>query len=1334
MSFAHLHVHTEYSLLDGFSNIKKLVKRAKEMDMPALAITDHGTMFGVIEFYHAAKEAGIKPIIGLEAYMAARTMKEHDAKEDRKSSHLLLLAENETGYKNLLQIASAAQLEGFYYYPRIDKEFLASHTEGLICTSGCMSAEVPRLIKNGQMEAARRTLDWYYEIFGRDNFFFELQQHDLPELQTVNRALLELGPHYNARFVATNDAHYINPEDAKYQDILLAIQTGALLSDPDRMRMADPSYYLRSPEEMSRLFAEAPESLSNTLLIAERCNVKLDVRDYRLPRFEVPEGQTAETYLRTLCEDGLKRRYGERADSEQVRTRLDYELGIIQKMGFDAYFLIVWDLCRYSRQQGIWYNARGSANGSIVAYTLDITLVDPIQQELLFERFLNPGRISMPDIDLDFPDDRRAEVLDYTVNKYGQDKVAQIITFGTLGARAALRDVGRVMDIPLPEVDRVAKIIPNIPSKAVPLRDIIADNFKGLPELKNAYESADHLRELIDTAAKMEGVVRNAGTHAAGVVISDKPIVEYLPLHRPTSNSEETPIKSVSQFEMGILEKLKMLKVDFLGLATLTIMARACALIEQRHGKHFTLDNIPTDDAETYKFLGEGNTLGVFQLEGSGMTKWLVQMKPQSLDNIIAMVALYRPGPMDFIPDYISRMHGETEVEYRHPAMKPIFGDTYGIPLYQEQLMRAAIELAGYTPSESDELRAAISKKKSKEIENHRHKFVEGAVSQGMEGETAEAIYNDWNEFARYGFNKSHAADYGLLAVQTGFLKLHYPAEYMTALLSVTKHETDKMALYVNDARNMGVAVLPPDVNASVWDFAIEDAPAPDGPSSTVNGQKPAIRFGLGAIKNVGQGSVELLAQARLKGGPFKDLNDLSARVDLRAVGKRALESLIKVGAMDKFGSRAAMLEALDRIVAISSSHFRAAEAGQLSLFGAATGVTESITLPLVPDADRRETLAWERELIGMYIGEHPLTPYLNEIRRVVTHYSSTLGEASHEEKTRVAGMVSGIRPHQTKTGKMMAWVTLEDLTGVIELVLFPRTWEKFQFALEVGGVIVAEGKVDAQNTPSKVLVDNIRTEIKLTEPAQMALQPQRPAPDPSTGSGRDRRPVAVKPASSPLTKKSGGTGRISESRVPYREAIPDVEDMDWDSMPPPPDAPPEWENYIPAKASFATPDLVLHEPDLPEEEQPLVVSRESTDGNSAVAGISLSAIVNPQSSIVNRKSSIEPPVAAIPPAPKVPPAPRLSGANDDHAPQMVTVILRPTGDPSRDIRRISRLHGTFISYPGKDRFAFQIFEEGRGHLIEFPNDTTHLCAELTAQIKDAVGEENLRVEPILYQ
>ena len=831
MTFAHLHVHTEYSLLDGFSNIKKLVKRVKEMEMGAVAITDHGTMFGVMDFYKAAKDAGIKPIIGLEAYMAPRGMGDRDPKLDRAAYHLLLLAENQTGYRNLLQIASAAQLDGFYYFPRIDHDFLASHSEGLICTSGCMSAEIPRALLDSRPEEAVRRMNWYYDVFGPDRFFVELQQHDIKEITELNRRLVEMGARYSARYIATNDVHYINPEDARLQDILLAIQTQALLSDPSRMRMTDDSYYLRSPAEMSRLFAEVPESLSNTLLIAERCTVDLSFKGYHLPEFPVPEGYSAEKYLRSLCEAGARKRYGERAASPEVQKRLDYELGVVHKMGFDAYFLIVSDLCAHAREAGIWYNARGSAAGSIVAYVLLITMVDPLQHDLLFERFLNPGRISMPDIDLDFQDDRRAEMLEYCTQKYGADKVAQIITFGTMGTKAALRDVGRVMDIPLNEVDRVAKLVPFVSGRTTTMQDALE-----VKEFKEIYDSQEHLHELIDIASKMEGTVRNAGTHAAGVVISDRPILEYLPLHRPTSGSEETPIKTVTQFEMGILDSLGMLKVDFLGLITLTVMERACEMIEKRHGVSLNLNNIPLDDPKAFELLGNGQTAGVFQVEGTGMTRYLVQMKPKKLDHIIAMVALYRPGPMAFIPDYIARMHGEAQVEYRHPAMAPIFDSTYGIPVYQEQLMRAAVELAGYSPSESDELRKAISKKKKEEIEKHRKKFVDGAVKHGMVKSTAEAIYADWEEFARYGFNKSHAADYGVLAVETAYLKANYPAEYMAALLSAWSGATDKVALYVAEARAIGLSVLPPEINSSGWDFQIED----------VEG-KSHVRFGLGA-------------------------------------------------------------------------------------------------------------------------------------------------------------------------------------------------------------------------------------------------------------------------------------------------------------------------------------------------------------------------------------------------------------------------------------------------------------------------------------------------------
>src|SRR6266496_2331106 len=1149
MSFAHLHVHTEYSMLDGFSNIKKLIKRVKELEMPAVAITDHGTMFGVMDFYNAATGEGIKPIIGVEAYMAARGMADRDSKLERSSYHLLLLAENETGYQNLLKISSAAQLEGFYYYPRIDRDFLAAHSEGIICTSGCMSAEIPRALLDDKPEEAVRRMNWYYDVFGPDRFFVELQQHNIKEITDLNRKLVEMGARYSAKYIATNDVHYINPDDARLQDILLAIQTQALLTDPERMRMTDDSYYLRTPEEMSRLFAEVPDALNNTLLIAERCNVDLSFKGYHLPDFPVPEGFTAETRLRYLCEQGAQKRYSDRADRPQVRERLDYALAIIHKIGLDSYFRIVWDLCRHAKENGIWYNARGSAAGSIVAYVLEIALVDPLEHNLLFERFLNPGRISMPDIDLDFRDDRRAEMLDYCVHKYGSDKVAQIITFGTMGTKAALRDVARVMEIPLPEVDRVAKLVPFVSGRNTTMEDAMA-----VPEFKEIYKSQPHLRELIDTAAKMEGTVRNAGTHAAGVVISDKPILEYLPLHRPTSNSDETPIKTVTQFEMGILDSLGMLKVDFLGLITLSVMAKACDMIEKRHGIKFDLDNIPLDDPKSFELMGNGQTAGVFQVEGGGLTRYLVQMKPKTLDNIIAMVALYRPGPMAFIPDYIARMHGEAEVEYRHPALASIFQDTYGIPVYQEQLMRAAVELAGYTPSESDELRKAISKKKKEEIEKHRNKFVAGAVKNGMDKEIAEAIYSDWEEFARYGFNKSHAADYGVIAVQTAYLKAQYPAEYMAALLSANAGETAKVAWYVAEARSMGVRVLAPEINTSGWDFEIEDAEA-DG--------KPNIRFGLGAVKNVGQAAVELIIEERDRNGKFKNLNDFARRVDLRAVGKRALECLIKVGAMDVFGNRAALLASLDRLVSISSNHFRAAEAGQMSLFGEITGVLEEITLPDVNNVDRREMLNWERELIGLYISDHPLTPYQQTFTQIVSYFSGQLHEAQHEEKIRVAGLITAVRPYMTKTNKPMGFVTLEDIQGNIELVLFPRTWQKTHEQLAVGRIIIVEGKVDMGSTPPKILVDEIRTEIKILESVDAspsANQPPRSKPNLDSVNQVTPQPNQESHQQSNISVKPGAPSsarQVAEKSAAYVSGT----NGGWDDMPPPPDNfPDDWD------------------------------------------------------------------------------------------------------------------------------------------------------------------------------
>jgi DNA polymerase-3 subunit alpha len=1322
MSFVHLHVHTQYSLLDGFSNPKKLVERAKEMGMPAVAITDHGTMHGVIEFYTAAQAAGIKPIIGLESYMAARRMTDRDGKLDRSSQHLLLLAENQTGYQNLLQIASAAQLEGFYYYPRIDHEYLAAHSEGLICSTGCMSAEVPRALRERGPEEARKLLDWYYEVFGAENFFFELQEHDLPELTEVNKGLMQLGKRYNARYIATNDSHYINREDARLQDILLCIQTGNLISEPNRMKMNGDSYYLRSPEEMSALFAEMPESISNTLLIAERCNVDLTNKGYHLPRFPVPEGHTAESYMRSLCEEGLHRRYGASATDQVVRERLEYELSVIHQMGFDAYFLIVWDLCRYATERGIWYNARGSAAGSLVAYTLDITLVEPIQHGLIFERFLNPGRISMPDIDLDFQDDLRPQVMNYCAEKYGSDRVAQIITFGTLGARAAIRDVGRVMDIPLAEVDRVSKLVPNVPGKPVSIQEAIEQ----VPEFKKVYAEADYLKELIDTASRMEGVVRNAGTHAAGVVISDEPVINYIPLHRPTGNTDEnSPIKAVTQFEMSIIESLGLLKVDFLGLATLTIMQRACDLIQQRHGIRLGLDNIPTDDPETFTFLSKGHTAGVFQLEGSGMTRFLVQMRPENLDNVIAMVALYRPGPLEFIPTYIKRMHGEEPVKYLDPKLEPIFCETFGIPVYQEQIMRAAVDLAGYTLSESDELRKVISKKQKEKLVKHQAKFVKGCIERGITKETAEAIFTEWEEFARYGFNKSHAADYGVIAVQTAYLKTHYTAEYMTALLSASKNDTAKVAFYVADCRSMGLEVLPPDINTSGWDFTITDLP--EG--------KRAIRFGMGAVKNVAQGPVDMILKARAEGGPFTSLHDFSSRVDLRTAGKRSLECLIKVGALDQYGGRKTLLEALDQIISVSASHFKAIQSGQLSFFGSVEGVEDEIVLPFGTGTDTREQLEWERELIGLYVSDHPLTPYMPYLRRKVSHFSAQLQEVKSRGQVTVAGLVTKFRSHQTKTGKSMGFATLEDIQGNIELVIFPNTWEKFQSLLQMDAVLIADGKIDNEGSDPKILVDRLM-EVPPEEARGEMDTPYALGGEGDTTfgegylMGEDDEPLVYVPApqvsrnsvkelpTRPIAQQPTPPQQVSVT--PPRASVNKASDFEA------PEAPDDWglgevkPQSAPPSAAKPTPAPTAAASETPQ-------TAETPKPAHTASGPVETPRIPPAEEVIQ--------VLNLPTQPVTAPfllSPLMqNAAQESDDPRMVTVVLRSTGDLERDVRRIHRVYGVLRSCPGHDHFAFLIFE-GSGHSqLEFPNDTTGISPHLLQKLVQLVGEENVRVESI---
>ncbi|MDW8069840.1 MAG: DNA polymerase III subunit alpha [Anaerolineae bacterium] len=1083
--FVHLHVHSEYSLLDGLAHIPDLVDRASALGMPALALTDHGAMYGAIEFYRTAQSRGIKPIIGLEIYLTplGRRMHDREANIDDKRFHLLLLAQNNTGYQNLLKIASAAQLEGFYYRPRIDREFLVEHSAGLIATTSCAAGEIPRLLMQGQEEKARERLEWWVEVFGRERFLIELQEHNIPELSAANRQLVRWARELGLRLIATNDVHYVKQSDAHYHDVLLCVQTGELLKQPNRMRMSDDSYYMKSAAEMAAIFGELPESLTNTLAVAEMCELDLTPQGYHLPRFQVPEGHDAASFLRHLVEEGLVRRYSERADAPEIQARKEHELRIIHDMGFDTYFLIVWDLCEFARRHNIWWNVRGSGAGSLVAYAIGITNLDPLAHNLLFERFLNPGRVSMPDIDLDFPDDQRDQLIDYVVAKYGQENVAQIITFGTLGARASIRDVGRAMDIPLPEVDRIARLIPGGPKVK------ISDALEFSPELRALYESTDYIRELIDTAMHLEGLARHASTHAAGVIISDRPLVEYTPLHRPTKEGE-TGI--VTQYDMEVLESIGLLKIDFLGLSTLTVMRRACELIQARHGVQLDLNTIPVEDPKAFELLSSGHVTGIFQVESAGMRRVLTTMKPTKFEHIVATISLYRPGPMEYIDDYIDRMHGRKPVEYHHPALEPILAETYGIIVYQEQIMQIASQLSGYTPGEADLMRRAVGKKKEEELRQHREKFIRGAVERGIPEDAAGRIFDDIEYFANYGFNKAHAADYAVITCQTAYLKAHYPVEYMTALLTVERHNVAKVGALISECRAMGIQVLPPDINASDTLFTIEDTPA-----------GPAIRFGLGAIKNVGEGAVEIILRERARGGPFTSIDDFCRRVDLRQVNRRALESLIRVGALRAFGQRAQLLAIVDRMMSLSAQTHQDAAVGQLSMFdwgGFSAPNTGSILYPLpeVEEVSRREILDWERELVGVYVSEHPMQPVMNRLRDAVTCFLGEIDESLVGHKVTVVGMVSRVRQIYAKNNKTMAFAELEDAQGSIEVVVFSKLYEQTRALWQEGKVVLVRGTVDNRDGQGLKLiceaVDEAITQIRPLAASSESDSPSVPA------------------------------------------------------------------------------------------------------------------------------------------------------------------------------------------------------------------------------------------------
>ncbi len=1049
--FTHLHTHSEFSLLDGLGRIPDLVDEAGVQGFDSLAITDHGALYGAIAFYKAARSKDIKPIIGVETYVARRSMTDKEGKADAQPFHLILLASDLVGYRNLCRLVTDAHLDGYYYKPRIDREHLAKYSEGLIGLSGCLNGEVSRALEVDDWDLARSLAGEYGDILGKDRFFLELQDHGLPEQRRLNEQLLRLGPETGLPLVVTNDLHYVHRRQAPAQDVLLCVGTGNNLDTPNRMKFESDNFYLKSAAEMEALFPDQRQALLNTRRIAEMCDVTLPLNQMRIPHFPVPDGETVESWLRKECQKGLARRYG--TVTPELQTRLDYELGVILSMGYAGYFLIVADFIRFAREQGIQTTCRGSAPGSIVTYTLGITPVDPIAYGLPFERFLNPDRVTMPDIDVDFQDDRRDEVIAYVSRKYGQDHVAQIITFGTMLARAAIRDVGRVLGHPYGDVDRIAKAIPN--QLGIKLDEALEIS----QPLREMVAADEGVRKIIEFAKQLEGVARNASTHAAGVVISREPLTELMPLQKAT-NSDSL----MTQYEMHAIEDLGLLKFDFLGLSNLTILKNAVDTVKQHRNIDIDLDHIPLDDAATFELLASGETTGIFQLESAGMRRYVRELQPTSVFDLAAMVALYRPGPMDNIPAYIRRKHGQEPVTYLHPLLEPFLERTYGIFVYQEDIMAAAIALGGFTGPEADTLGYAIRKKKSSVLRAQKEKFVTQAAERGVPPQTIDAVFKAFEPFERYGFNKAHATCYGLIAYQTAYLKANYTVEYMTSVLSAFRSSEDKVAAAVAECRRLGIEVRPPDVHASQLEFTVEGE---------------AIRFGLLAVKNVGQGAIESIIAAREAEGPFRSLTEFCTRIDLRLANRKVLEALAKVGTLSAFGHPAQILLGLDDASAAAQATQRDRISGQTSFFdmGATDVAALERPLPQTPEAPGRERLRWEKELLGLYLSEHPMGEVADRVGDFVSAYSADLKDDSLDgQRIVVCGIVVGTRSIVTRARATMAVVTLEDLQGSMEVVVFPKLYEQTGPIWADGSILLVAGRIDHRGEEVSLLADLVTT------------------------------------------------------------------------------------------------------------------------------------------------------------------------------------------------------------------------------------------------------------------
>ncbi len=1085
-SFVHLHLHTQFSLLDGANQIEPLVQQVKAFGQPAVAMTDHGNMFGAIEFYRKAKDAGIKPIIGCEAYMAmgSRHAKKDSGLAHNDYYHLILLARNLTGYQNLIKLVSKGYLEGFYYKPRIDKELLKEHHDGIIALSGCLSGEIPYLIGQKDVAGAMAVAGEFQEIFGKDHFYLEVQANGLDHQRVANAGLMEIHKKLGIPLAGTNDCHYLKKEDARPHELMLCLQTGKTVSDPNRMKFDTDQLYVKSTEEIAPAFVEFPGAVSNTCRIADHCDLELALNKTHLPQYRVPDGFTdREAYLEYLAVAGLKERLKERPSnkpSAMYEQRLREELMVICSMGFAGYFLIVWDIIRFARTRNIPVGpGRGSAAGSLAAYALRITDLDPLEYALLFERFLNPERVSLPDIDMDFCMDRRGEVIAYVVDKYGADHVAQIITFGTLGAKAAIRDVGRVLELPYAEADKVAKLVPN------QLNITLQEALDQEPRLRELVATDAKVKELMDVAQSLEGLARHASTHAAGVVISEGPLTDHVPLYKGAND------EIVTQYSMGDVEKIGLVKFDFLGLKTLTMIRRAETLInEGRHGKPpLIVDQLPFDDHKTFALLSSGKTTGIFQLESSGMRDLLAGFKPDRFEDIIAIIALYRPGPMDLIPDFIKRKQGKVPITYETPELEPILKDTYGVIVYQEQVMAIAHKVAGFSLGQADILRRAMGKKKPEEMEKLRLKFIDGAKQKHIPDKKAEKLYELIQKFAGYGFNKSHAAAYAVLCYQTAYLKSHYPTEFMAALMTTDMGNTDKIMGYFTECRDLGIKVLGPDVNASQKNFAVVDG---------------AIRFGLAAIKNVGEGAVESIVAIRNESGPFISFFEFCRRVDLHKVNKRMLEGLIKAGAFDSTGARRAQLMAvLDQAIEDGAAAQRERELGQTNIFGedlSGHDASAASPLPPVPEWDQTQRLKYERELTGFYISAHPLSRYETTLGALSTATTAGLPDCADGKEVKLCGIIASVKSMLTKKGDRMAYVTLEDLQGTAEVIVFPDLFKTAGDLVAPEQLVRITGTIDRGDKGTKLRGSKIEPLADVQKQAvkrvQIRLADRPDAPD----------------------------------------------------------------------------------------------------------------------------------------------------------------------------------------------------------------------------------------------